>query len=131
MTEKELNELKEFIIREFPSTFNRYQASWTHRAFNITSRGSVSPEETVKDLKALLSVFASEFPGVWKELEGKKEKEELPVEVEVEPEVAMNHVCPTHKVPLEYKEFTSKKGNFVKMWKCPEKGCDEVEWVGD
>ena len=40
------------------------------------------------------------------------------------------HYCALHRANMVYSEGTSRKtGKPYKMWKCPQPGCDTVEWV--
>lgn len=40
-----------------------------------------------------------------------------------------NKTCVVCGAPAQYTEFTSKKGNFVRGWKCQNKECGQLEYL--
>lgn len=127
MNEQELKELKEFIAKEFPWAFPRYQATYSRGALNFTVRTSESADKAIGGLESMLREATNEveekpvYPRIRKVI---AEQADLQKKTSTK---GWQHPCPKCGGKTTYKEGTSKTGKPYKGWFCNT--CDGVEWV--
>ena len=120
------SKVKEYAEREFPSSFNKYQASWLKGPYQLVARGSESASQTIKDLSLLMAAFKTEFPEVYKQMV----EESREVEKKQGSEGWLKE-CPKCRGEMTFRKGVSKEsGKPWAGWFCnkPKEECDGVIW---